>query len=206
MSIFLWLNVINAYDFDQAKARLATHRVTQGEREREHLSRIRWQELHHAERSFPCGVALVPESEGAFPRAAVRPVAVPPPPSGPVSKGPRPPMPAPPRLAEAPPLTRTAQVTVAVLPSDVAFLLEDGVGDVEEAGRFPRAAIVSVDVVDERGVHVPEPIHETIEPSQLVFAVLRWDNDGSPDEDRFAFRSPWLAWQAARKLMEARKG
>ena len=60
-------------------------------------------------------------------------------------------------------MTRPAQVTVAVLPSDIAFLLEDGEGDVEEAGRFPRSAIRDVDVVDERGDHVPEPIRETIE-------------------------------------------
>jgi hypothetical protein len=103
-------------------------------------------------------------------------------------------------------MTRPAQVTVAVLPSDIAFLLEDGEGDVEEAGRFPRSAIVGVDVVDERGDHVPEPIRETIEPSQLVFTVLRWSNEGRPDEDRFAFRSPWLAWRAGWKLMEARQG
>jgi hypothetical protein len=206
MSIFLWLNVVRAYDFDQAAARLVTHRSALGEREREHLSRIRWQELHHAERSFPCGVALVPEPEGALPQPVSRPVAVPPPPPGSAPKQPRPPLPVPPPLAEAPPMTRPAQVTVAVLPSDIAFLLEDGEGDVEEAGRFPRSAIVGVDVVDEGGDHVPEPIRETIEPSQLVFTVLRWSNEGRPDEDRFAFRSPWLAWRAGRKLMEARQG
>jgi hypothetical protein len=42
--------------------------------------------------------------------------------------------------------------------------------------------------------------------SQLVFAVFRWSNEGAPDEDRFAFRSPWLARQAARRLLEARRG
>ena len=99
------------------------------------------------------------------------------------------------------------QVMAAVLPNDVVFIREQGEDEeVDEVGRLPRGAIRDVDVVDERGSHVPEPTHETIEPSQLVFTVLRWSNEGVDDEDRFAFRSPSLAWQAGRKLMEARKG
>jgi hypothetical protein len=39
-----------------------------------------------------------------------------------------------------------------------------------------------------------------------VFLVLRWNNEGADDEDRFAFRSPWLAWRAGRKLLEAKRG
>jgi hypothetical protein len=191
VSIFRWLNVVRAYDFDQAAARLRTNRVERDEQEREHLSRIRWQELHRAERSFPCGVALVPEIEGAPPRPGMSPSLVPP-------------SPAPGHVV--PPPTRTAQVTAAVLQDDLAFLLEDGEGEVEEAGRLPRTAITAVDVVDVHDVHVPEPARETIEPPQLVFAVLRWTNDGGPDEERFAFQSPWMAWQAARRLLDARRG
>ena len=94
-----------------------------------------------------------------------------------------------------------------MLPTELGFVIEaEEGGDVEEVGRLPRTAIQDVDVVDERGDHVPEPIHETFEPSQLVFMVLRWSNEGTPDEDRFAFRSPWLAWTAGRRLLDARKG
>ena len=51
------------------------------DQEREHLSRIRWQEQHRAERSFACGIALVPETEGELPRPTVRP------PPGPATTG-----------------------------------------------------------------------------------------------------------------------
>jgi len=139
-------------------------------------------------------------------RSVRPPPAVPPlPPPGAVSSVEQPPAPVPPP-SEAASLLRPAEVTAVVLPADLAFLFEDGEGDVEEGGRVPRTAILDVDVIDERGDHVPEPVHETIEPSRLVFTVLRWSNEGAPDEDRFAFRSPWLAWTAGRKLMEARRG
>jgi hypothetical protein len=209
VSIFLWLNVIWAYDFDQSAARLRTHQAARRDQEREHLSRIRWQELHRAERAFACGVALVPETEGQLSRTTVRLPPVPPPPAGSGGSVPEqtpPPTPVPPRLGEATPLTRPAQVTAAVLPDDLAFLLEDGIGDVEEAGRIPRTAIAGIDVVDAHGVHVPEPVRETIEPPQLVFAVLKWSNEGTPDEERFAFQSPWMAWGAARRFEAAKRG
>jgi hypothetical protein len=191
---------------------------------------VRWEDQHGAERSFACGMVLVPETEGALPRpAAARPAPVPPPPVSPSpstsplpwswqgSETPSgveagggeaadvPPTPIPPPQAEAPPLTRPAQVTASVLRDDLVFLLEDGLGEVEEGGRVPRAAIGDVEVVDAHGAHVPEPARETIEPSQLVFTVLRWTNQGAPDEERFAFRSPWMAWSAARRLREAKR-
>ena len=53
------------------------------------------------------------------------------------------------------------------------------------------------------GVHIPEPIHETFELDRPALAVLRWSNAGVDDEERFAFRSVWLAWKAARKLTGA---
>lgn len=97
-------------------------------------------------------------------------------------------------------------VLAAVLPDDLVFLREYGSGaDVEEVGRLPRSAIEDVDVVDETDAHVPDPIGETIEPSQPVFAVLRWSNAGTPDEDRFLFRSRWQAWQAAHRLLAAKR-
>ena len=214
MGIFglvLALEIANEIQYWDARAKQAARRVEQHGRDRERLSRVRWQELHHAERSFPCGIAMVPETEGArLPRPVARQAPVPPPPSAarPAAAGeePTPPMPVAPALAEVPPLMRPAEVTAAVLPNDLAFLLEDGIGDVEEAGRLPRTAITAIDVVDMRDVHVPEPVRETIEPSQVVFLVLRWKNEGVDDEDRFAFRSPWLAWRAGRKLLEARRG
>jgi hypothetical protein len=240
--IFLWLNVIEAYEFDKLAAARSVFRTAREERDHERLDRVRWEEQHGAEASFACGMVLVPETEGMLPRPATRPAAVPPPPppasapsshparptwtsgsgAGPATAASRadvpagatdvppgaadvPPAPVPPPQAEAPPLTRPAQVTASVLREEVVFLLEDGIGDVEEGGRVPRAAIADVDVVDVRGAHVPEPAREAIEPSQLVFTVLRWTNEGVPDEERFAFRSPWLAWGAARRLLEAKR-
>jgi len=55
------------------------------------------------------------------------------------------------------------------------------------------------------GQHAPEPLHESFEPDVDVTIVLRWSRDGEEQEDRFAFRSQWSAWQAARRLREARK-
>ena len=214
MGIFglvLALEIAREIQYWDERAKLNARRVEQHGRDRERLSRVRWQELHHAERSFPCGIAMVPETEGVrLPRPVAKQAPVPPPPAAarPATAGeePTPPMPVAPALAEVPPLMRPAEVTAAVLPDDLAFLLEDGIGEVEEAGRLPRTAITSIDVVDMRDVHVPEPVRETIEPSQLVFLVLRWKNEGVDDEDRFAFRSPWLAWRAGRKLLEAKRG
>ena len=73
------------------------------------------------------------------------------------------------------------------------------------AGSLGRRS-VDIDVIDHAGAHIPEPIHETIEEPQLSMLVLRWKNEGVDDEDRFAFRSPWMAWQAGRRLMDARRG
>jgi hypothetical protein len=208
--VVLALEIWNEIKYWDERATLNARRVVRSGRDRERLSRVRWQELHHAERSFPCGVAMVPETEGAPPRITRPAPATPPPPEAgtarPGGVEPPPPMPVSPARAEVPPPLRPAEVTAAVLPDEIAFLLEDGVGEVEEAGRFPRTAIIGIDVVDVHDVHVPEPIQETFEPSQLVFLVLRWSNDGVDDEDRFAFRSPWLAWQAGRRLREARTG
>ena len=102
---------------------------------------------------------------------------------------------------------RPAKVTAAVLPNDLAFLLEDGVGR-RGGGRTP----------PEDGHHrrstswicktctCRSRCRRRLKPSQLVFLVLRWKNEGVDDEDRFAFRSPWLAWRAGRKLLEAKRG
>jgi hypothetical protein len=212
--VVLALEIVNEIRYWDERAKLNARRIARSGQDRERLSRVRWQEQHHAERSFPCGIAMVPETEGAPPRIArPAPETPPPPPSagnarpaGAREGQPTPPMPVAPARAETPPLTRLAEVTAAVLPNEIAFLLEDGIGELEEAGRFPRTAITGIDVVDAHDVHVPEPVRETIEPSQLVFLVLRWKNAGADDEDRFAFRSPWLAWRAGRKLMEARRG
>ena len=43
-------------------------------------------------------------------------------------------------------------------------------------------------------------------PDQPAMTVLRWSNDGVDDEERFGFRSVWLAWRAAHKLGAARHG
>jgi hypothetical protein len=99
-------------------------------------------------------------------------------------------------------------VLVAIVPDGLAFLAETPQGsltfDVLEVGRIPRAAITEVDVVDAAGRHVPEPLRESFEPDVDVWLVLRWTRDGEAQEDRFAFRSPWMAWRAGRRLREAR--
>lgn len=170
------------------------------------LARSRWLEEHRAERSFSCGVVPDPVLEATDPARTPpanprRPLL----PSEPGWAAPDPPVtPRPP--AEPQPLSplRPMQVIAAVLPKDLVFIREQGDPEVvEEVGRLPRSEIQGVDVVDLGGTHVPEPVRETIEPERLVFAVLRWSNHDTPDEDRFAFRSPWMAWQAAHRLREA---
>jgi hypothetical protein len=95
-------------------------------------------------------------------------------------------------------------VLVALVPEALAFLAEtpegSSVHDVLEVGRIPRSAVTEVDVVDASGAHVPEPIRESFEPDVDVWVVLRWTRDSEEHEDRFAFRSPWMAWRAARRL------
>ena len=46
---------------------------------------------------------------------------------------------------------------------------------------------------------------KTFELDRPALAVLRWSNAGVDDEERFAFRSVWLAWKGARKLTGARR-
>ena len=198
-------------DRDRAElARLLAYRPEREDEEEAKLARSRWLETHDAERSFPCGIVPDPVLEATDPGRA-RPEEAPPRPLLPSDPGwasPDQPVEASPP-AEPQPLTplRPMQVIAAVLPDDVAFIREQSEDEkVEEVGRLPRGAIQDVDVVDEHGGHIPEPINETFEEPHLSFLVLRWKNQGVDDEDRFAFRSPWMAWQAGRRLREARKG
>ena len=160
------------------QTRIAREQAT---RERSRDARARWLEEHHAERSFPCGVVPDPEPEPGKPAMPV------------------------PRLNVPRRGMSYVQVIAAVLPSDLAFIRGQETGEIVEVGRIPRSSIRDVDVVDASGVHIPEPIRETFEPPQLALLVLTWTNAGVDDEDRFAFRSPWMAWQAARWLMAARQ-
>ena len=166
---------------DVATSRIAREQLHRGIQPDEEfaaqLARSRWLERNGAEYSFPCGV--VPRAEPG----ANEPV-----------------------LNVLPMMRRAvASVIAAVLPSDVVFLLEQESEDVVELGRLPRTAIRDADVVDPAGVHIPEPIHETFELDRPALALLRWSNAGVVDEERFAFRSAWLAWKAARKLTDARR-
>lgn len=153
----------------------------QASRERSRDARARWLEEHRAERSFPCGVVPDPEPAPGHPRMPT------------------------PRLNVPRRGMSYVQVIAAVLPTDLAFIRGQETGEVVEVGRIPRSSIRKFDVVDSSGVHIPEPIRETFEPPQLALLVLTWTNAGVDDEDRFAFRSPWMAWQAARWLMTARQ-
>jgi hypothetical protein len=159
------------------RAQDTARRASREQEAERRIERSRWLEEHRAERAFPCGlVPDAPEVENGLPRLNVVPVNMAP-----------------------------IEVTAAVLPHDLAFI-RDGDEAVVEMGRIPRTTIGDIDVVDRAGTHVPEPIQETIEEPQLSLLVLRWTNEGVGDEDRFAFRSPWLAWRAGRKLLEARRG
>jgi hypothetical protein len=151
--------------------------VQPDEEDQARLARSRWLEQNRAEYSFPCGVVPQPEP------------------------GPREP-----QLNVLPAMRRTVtSVIAAVLPVDLVFVLEHDSEDVVELGRLPRNAIRDTDVVDPAGAHIPEPIHETFESDRAVLTVLRWSNAGEDDEERFAFRSVWLAWRAARRLLSARQ-
>ena len=97
-------------------------------------------------------------------------------------------------------------IIAVILPSDLVFLLEDDAPEVTEVGRIPRVAVRSVDVVDLDERYVPEPIEETFESDRPALALLRWSDQGTDDEERFAFRSAWLAWKCARRLLAAKQG
>lgn len=190
-------------------ANLLTYRAESDRDAEAKVERSRWLEEHRAERSFPCGIVPDPVLEATQPTppagASARELL----PSDPGWATPDPPVTGAAVPPDPRPLTplRPMQVIAAVLPADVAFIREFGDDEeVDEVARLPRRAIREVDVVDLRNAHVPEPSREEIEPEQLVFAVLRWSDQGAPDEDRFAFRSPWTAWRAARQLLEAKQG
>ena len=142
------------------------------------MARTRWLEENHAESSFPCGVVPRPKPGPQEPVLNVLPI-----------------------------IKQTISAIIAViLPSDLVFLLEGDSSEITELGRIPRVAVRSVDVVDVEDQHVPEPIEETFESDRPALALLRWSEAGKDDEERFAFRSAWLAWKCARKLLAARRG
>jgi hypothetical protein len=167
---------------DAAAARIATENFNAGvqpdEAAEAKLARSRWLERHDAESTFTCGVVPEPEPLAGAPRLNVLPSL----------------------------RTKPVPVMAVVLPNDLVFILEQDLEDVVEVGRLPRRAIVDTDVVDAEGNHVPEPLQETFEQPGLSLTVLRWANEGVEEEERFAFRSVWLAWRAARKLLDARQG
>lgn len=210
----LWFNVVRAHDLDQELIARGARRADRAQDERSKIERTRWLEENRAERAFPCGIVLLPDPPWPAPERPPKPEVPPPPPhaqaQAPNSTGAeQPPTPSAPVQAYGSELgapLHPMPVIAAVLPPDVVFVLEEAEGDeVVEVGRIPRTAIGDIDVVDHAGAHIPEPIHETIEDPQLSMLVLRWKNEGVDDEDRFAFRSPWMAWQAGRRLMDARR-
>lgn len=144
------------------------------------LARSRWLERNGAQSSFPCGVVPRPEPGPDEPVLNV--------------------------LPEMKRAIAIASIVAAVLPTELVFLLDQDSTEIVELGRLPRASVQATDVVDEAGAHLPEPLRETFEADRPAITVLRWSNDGANDEERFAFRSVWLAWKAARKLAAARQG
>ena len=167
---------------DVASAHVARQMFHEGiqvdEEDAARLARSRWLERNRAESSFPCGV--VPRSE---------------------------PRPGAPQLNVLPEIELAiASIVAAVLPTDLVFLLEHDSSEIVELGRLPRVAIREADVVDEAGAHLAEPLTETFESDRPAMTVLRWSNGGVDDEERFGFRSVWLAWKAAHRLRAARQG
>jgi hypothetical protein len=167
---------------DAASARVAAEIFREGIRPDEvaaaRLARTRWLEVNDAEASFPCGIVPQPEVRPDAPRLNVVPLV---------------------REAMAP-----VHVLAVVLPTDLVFIPEDqGSEEITELGRLSRSAIRDVDVLDAAGVHVPEPARETFEPDAISLVALRWTNGDVEEEERFAFRSAWLAWRAARRLRDA---
>jgi hypothetical protein len=177
-----------AYALNEARGDRAVHGVHAAERadvyarmdRRQALgaSRSRWLHDHAAEASFPCGVVR-PSQEGADDET----------------------------LAALRGMDLELPVTAAVLGEEVAFLAEppeaSGVAQMIEVGRIGRDALREVEVVDATGARVPEPHREGFE-SQPVWLVLRWGDGDAADEERFLFRSAWLAWAAARRLRAVR--
>jgi hypothetical protein len=182
----IWADGLSPGTADVASARVAAEIFRAGIRpdleHEEALARSRWLAEQRAEISFPCGVVVV---DADAPAPGEDPWARP----------------------SQMPATAVA-VTAVVVPDAVVFLREPVEGvDVDlvvELGRIPRTSIVEVDVVDASGTHVPEVADETLEPSEPVQLVLRWSNDGVPDDDRFGFRSAWSAWDAGRRLRLAK--
>lgn len=167
---------------DAAAARIASDTFREGIRPDEaaaaRLARTRWLEVNDAEASFPCGVVPQPEPPPDAPRMNVVPLI---------------------RQGQAP-----VQVLAVVSPAELVFIPEQQDSEeVVELGRLPRNAILEVDVVDGAGDHVPEPVRETFDPEALSLVCLRWTNAEAEEEERFAFRSAWLAWKAARRLRNA---
>jgi hypothetical protein len=164
---------------DAAAARVAAETFRAGvqpdEAANAKLARSRWLEQHDAQVAFPCGIVPQPEPPAGAPQLNVVP------------------------MLRAKPMS----VMAVVLPTDLVFIREEASEEVVELGRLPRSAIRDVDVVDAEGTHVPEPTRETFEPEALSLVVLRWTNGPANEDERFGFRSAWLAWRAARKLRAA---
>jgi hypothetical protein len=148
----------------------AEQAVRADERRRAHrlaVARSRWMADHRAEGVFPCGVTrpVLPVSDDGHTVRDHR---------------------------------TEVQVFAAALADSLVFLVEPPEGwprhDPIEVGTIRRDAIAEVDVVDERGTHVPEPVRESLEPEPEVELVLRWSGD--PGEQRLTFRSPWLTGSA----------
>jgi len=103
-------------------------------------------------------------------------------------------------------------VPITVLVTPTAFVLvREGIPGVDdeplvEAGRFRRDAFVDATVVDVSGRTVAEPSEETFEPARPVRLAIRWESGDGMDEDRFAFRSAWVAAEAARRFRRAAVG
>ena len=142
------------------------------------MARTRWLEENHAESSFPCGVVPRPKGGPQEPVLNVLPI-----------------------IKQI-----VSPIVAAILPSDLVFFLGDDSPTITELGRISRTAVRSVDVVDAEEQHVPEPLEETFESDRPALALLRWTDQGTDDEERFAFRSAWMAWKSARKLLAARRG
>jgi hypothetical protein len=167
---------------DVATSRIAQQMFAEGiqpdAEDEARLARTRWLEANQAESAFPCGVVPTRDPGPNAPRLNVLPI-----------------------IKQI-----VSPIIAAVLPSDLVFLLEEDAPEITELGRIPRTAVRDVDVTDAKEMHVPEPLEETFESDAPALVLLRWSNQGIADEERFAFRSAWLAWKTAHRLRAARTG
>jgi hypothetical protein len=169
------------HEADVASAAIALENFRQAlstdHEDRVQLARARIMEAERARELFGCGIVVVPGDDRPDPWHESR-------------------------------LDIVVPITVAVTASEFVILRE-GVENVDadpmvEAGRFARDAFVDAVVTDAAGVTLEEPVEDSFAPPRPCRLVVRWRGAGpEPEQDLFAFRSAFVAAEAARRFRRA---